>query len=96
MLKITVEQSSHRLPVLQIPNSMPIVFFYNSFSVHASPQIKIIKNIHSDDNMIKGIEIISKDKNSNDFNYFYLSTFFHAYNTRRSYYDKIVKSYKIN
>lgn len=73
-------------------NLTNIEFYYNK----AENQIKIIKNIHSDDNMIKGIEIISKEKNSSDFNYFYLSTFFHAYNTRRSYYDKIVKSFKAN
>jgi len=73
-------------------NLSNIELFYNK----AENQVKLVKNIHSSNNMIKGIEIISKDKNSNDFNYFYLSTFFHAYNTRRSYYDKIVKSYKIN
>ncbi|MCQ2591109.1 MAG: hypothetical protein MJ179_11845 [Treponema sp.] len=67
-------------------------FYYNK----EENQIKLIKNIYSDNNMIKGIEILTKDKNSNDFNYFYLSTFFHAYNTRRSYYDKIINSYKIN
>lgn len=73
-------------------NLTNLEFFYNK----NENQIKIVKNIQTEDNMVKGFEIISKDKKSNDFNYFYMSTYFHAYNARRSYYDKILKSYKSN
>lgn len=73
-------------------NLTNLEFFYSQ----AENKIKVVKTISVQDNMIKGIEIISKDKTSDDYNYFILSTFFHAYNTRRSYYDKIVKSYKAN
>lgn len=58
-------------------------------------KVKIIKKaIEIDKNRYISFGIYSKQKNSNNFDVFYLSTTMHAYTVRKNYYDKIIASYK--
>lgn len=58
-------------------------------------KVKIIKKtIDVNKNKYISFGIYSKQKESNNFDVFYLSTTMHAYTVRKSYYDKIIASYK--
>lgn len=45
-------------------------------------------------NRFSSVTLYSKQKNSNNFDMFMLSTTFHAFNVRKSYYNKIIASFK--